>query len=1158
MKISVQLDREDEEDSPATNVKESKLQGIQERLRSQRDPYYSSKNVRRRGGEGVGGTSKGTVDGTPQEQTPSFATKLLSFGRGRGVSPNEENGSLLGNVLSVATTPLRAAWGMVASRSSPLQKSVEKEDRMVNVSREGMVEDITEIDRKEDSCIGEAVKERTPSPQAAVERPDSPKMHTPFDGVLGMLKQGPLAGGTPHRFPSPKKSTVKGIQTMPRPAIRREGIATPAFTFDSTKKNLTSLQKFRNSMNKTESTPQNTLGVQKSMVFGSKRGSMAARGSPTPSLAWTPLRATPLAQTTTSRLFTNKSRLGTQEVSRKRRADDVHGMTPSVEDGSVSLLDMQRRRRFRPSEDPGSTHRRSWRAGRTPYRHVSNYRRRIDSATEEKHEQAAVETSSSPKPTSETARRILETLESMEKSIKKSKESLTPGQARKYTETATPAPPPGTSLGGAMLPSNEPESKKQEPKLVLVSEKKPTDTVVPEQKEPAVIPEQKQPVFTFATKKPAEEEPAKVVISTGLDNQQNNKPSSTEEIVQVSKKSKRKATEDIGPGAKTSPIPQKPQTPAFGFLAPKPSLDTQDSPKVDETGQLYTFGKTKNTLKDSVSKVVQNVLPATSDQAKFLFGKDKVSKDEEETKIAEPASGGWGSDFLKKNSQAAAEVTAAVEKETSEKSSGPASTFAFGTASPAIKFGATTSEKRKEENQAALPTAGWGSDFLQKNATAAAEVTAAVEKEVNKDAAPASTGVAPSFTFGASSSPAPTASFQFGSTPTEEKKPEETKPASATGGWGSDFLQKNATAAAEVTAAVEKEVNKDAAPASTGAAPSFTFGASSSPAPTASFQFGSTPTKEKKPEETKPAVPSGGWGTGISNNSTAGDLTAQGKSDTPSFKFGSSGQMASTEPAKTGTPGFGGAFGTQTTGNSAAMAPPQGGFTFGQPSGTSGASILSSGPGSGEGQNAQFAFGASSSQSAAPIAFGSAAPATTGALGGSGGPQIGFGGVGTAGNTSFGNPTAGFGNTTGGFGNTTGGFGNTAGGFGNTTGGFETQNAGFGSSGFGSSAPAAAPFGTASSAAAFGGQPATNPFGNANAFGQPGSGQFGAPQSTGFGGGFAGPSAFPQPSAAGQMIPNQDNPFGGGMPSAGGFSLGSSGNTTSEGRRKVKVKRRAR
>ena len=51
------------------------------------------------------------------------------------MSPNEENGSLLGNVLSVATTPLRAAWGMVASRSSPIQKSVEKEDRMVKEGR---------------------------------------------------------------------------------------------------------------------------------------------------------------------------------------------------------------------------------------------------------------------------------------------------------------------------------------------------------------------------------------------------------------------------------------------------------------------------------------------------------------------------------------------------------------------------------------------------------------------------------------------------------------------------------------------------------------------------------------------------------------------------------------------------------------------------------------------------------------------------------------------------------------------------------------------------------------------------------------------------------------------------------------------------------------
>ena len=1045
MKISVHLDRDEEEDSPATTGrKDSTLQSIHERVRSQQDPYYSGKiGTSRRGAGGV----VAAVDGTRSEQTPSFATKLLSFGRMRGTSPNEENGSLLGSVLSVATTPLRAAWGMVASRSSPAQHEVvEAADGLVNGSREAIVEDVPEVVLKEDSCIGEDVKQKTPSPRGAVEvRKDvggSPKMHTPFDGVLGMLKEGPLAGGTPLRFPSPKKSTVKThAQAAPGSVLRGQ-----AFTFDSTKKNLTSLQKFRNAASKAETTPQHKVGVQKSTVFGSMRGSMAARGSATP-LAWTPLRATPLAQSTSSRLFTRKSRFDeTQEVSRKRRADDVHGMTPSVEDGSVSLLDMQRRRRFKPSEDPGSTQRRSWRAGRTPYRHVSHYKRRIDSANKEKPGETLVEPSPSSRPTSETARRILETLDSMEQSIRKSKEPLTPSDARKYTASATAPPPPGTSLGGIMLPRKEPE-------------------VAQEKKHPEVAQEKKEPVFTFASKKPTEE-PKKDTPPVEVEIIEEKSP---EEPVQASKKSKRRATDELERAPKPSSTLGKPSSGAFDFVSSTKIVQQAPvSPKEKDSEEVYVFGKAKNPLKDSVSKVVQGVLPSFDDRSTFTFGKDKISASTEPAHDTQPIiNSGWGGDSLKKN----VEVTAAVEKETNNKTDTP-TTFAFGTSSsvsPVIKFGTPTPEKKTEESQQPLANAGWGSDFLKKNAEAAAEVTAAVEKEVNKDTTP-STGAA--------------------------------------------------------------------------STPAFTFGASSTPAST--FKFGSSAVEEKKPEEPKPAATTGGWGSGFSNTTTTNDIGGKTSADAPSFNFGTASQVPSSEPVKSGTSGFGGTFGTQSMDDGAAKVDSafnatQTNLTFGQPpKATAPTGMSGSGFNSGQNGPAQFAFGASSGQQGV---FGSTAPANTGlAFGGTSGSQPTFGGFGATVNTSFDsgkNDSA----WSGGFGGNTAAFGN--------------QGAGFGSSGFGSSAQTSAPFGTSSSAGAFGAPPPVNAFGNTNAFGQPGTGQFGAPQNTGFGGAFAGPSAFPQPSAAGQMIPNQDNPFGGGVPSAGGFSLGSSG-TTSEGRRKVKVKRRAR
>ena len=102
-----------------------------------------------------------------------------------------------------------------------------------------------------------------------------------------------------------------------------------------------------------------------------------------------------------------------------------------------------------------------------------------------------------------------------------------------------------------------------------------------------------------------------------------------------------------------------------------------------------------------------------------------------------------------------------------------------------------------------------------------------------------------------------------------------------------------------------------------------------------------------------------------------------------------------------------------------------------------------------------------------------------------------------------------------------------------------------------------APFGAASATPAFSAPTQTGSFGTGSSFGfgQVGQIQFGS-QNTGLQSGFTAPSPFPQPSGPSQMIPNTDNPFGG-LP-VGGFNVGSQGNSQSEGRRKVKVKRRAR
>ena len=193
-------------------------------------------------------------------------------------------------------------------------------------------------------------------------------------------------------------------------------------------------------------------------------------GSPAP-LAWTPMRSTPGSAFRGS-------------AGAKRKAENEPQSVAVSQPGSVSILDAQRRLRQRAeSAAPASADRRSWRAGRTPYQSRSNglggaggggllARSNFGAAAGTTPARPA---SASPapdmgafdgwtpippstggsgastpgtggtagsKPTTDTARRILETLNELDQTIK--------GPSGDASPAPGPSPPPTDSLGGGL------------------------------------------------------------------------------------------------------------------------------------------------------------------------------------------------------------------------------------------------------------------------------------------------------------------------------------------------------------------------------------------------------------------------------------------------------------------------------------------------------------------------------------------------------------------------------------------------------------------------------------------------------------------------------------------------------------------------------------
>jgi L-ascorbate metabolism protein UlaG (beta-lactamase superfamily) len=847
----------------------ARLQRIKDRVASHTTPYTTNRGQRRRGMDGLA-----AVGGVPGSETEDHALLPQVL---QEVTPGT---SFASKLLSVATTPLRAAWGMVKSQmrtpsASPLGLEDDGEPAVganVSVPQSDLVlpqaggnqagtpdamHDIADTRDEETRDVGEDVDGNNGDTQ---ELRGPGKVRTPFDGVLGRLKEGPMAGGTPARHPAPTKTplSARGLpQSMQAPRS-----AQPAFTFNSTKQRLLSSvpvkQAPRSSLGHVSHQERTPVQAKRAMVFGSTRGAVA-RDAP---LAWTPLRATPLAPRSTGVVrtrFAAGSRFAPRQgvaankvggdddtmPSRKRRADDINGMTPSLDDGSVSLLDMQRRRRFKPTEDPGTVQRRSWRAGRTPYSHMARYRRRIDEEEDKTQyisRQAAgpsttPRSTSSIRPTTDTARRILDTLDSMEEKIRKSKEPLSPLEAKVYTSEAKAPPPPGASLGGSMLPtSNQPvvdaTTTVSTPTKTIATATAATNTgtitAAVATTSNATDNGDKTPLWKAAG--PPEPKPFLVVQEPASVNLSEAGSWKDSESAKKMLGSSPPSSRDGGKKKRTRVVAESVKPPLKKIEASPPKAELTTVSSYRDAGK-FQFGTKANPIKESVEKAIQGVTPSI-DRTKFVFGKDKLSTDDSDKNKPTKASGRWNDEFLKKNEAAAALVTAAVESEVKKGNGAEGTTDA----APAFTFG--TSSSQGQAKSGVSPAFSFGM---------------AVEKQRDGEER------APPFVFAASGKEKNTPVVEgalAGMGSAAEKKDEPTAAALTPGGdkpstgWGSDFLKNNAAAASEATAAAEKEMSKkDVLP------PSFAPAAPLAPPTSSGFKFGA-PAADVDASKPSPSSPS--------------------------------------------------------------------------------------------------------------------------------------------------------------------------------------------------------------------------------------------------------------------------------------------------------------
>eukprot|EP00798_Chlamydomonas_sp_ICE-L_P026417 gene26417-17516_t len=343
------------------------------------------------------------------------------------------------------------------------------------------------------------------------------------------------------------------------------------------------------------------------------------------------------------------------------------------------------------------------------------------------------------------------------------------------------------------------------------------------------------------------------------------------------------------PAAETAAAAPKPPTSAW-----RTATTPSEPPQAAEAAQkMFTFGGkgSKNEVAALVSSITASAPSAGFSVPKFSFGgstggtapaavqpvvatptressiQDQVTQaasiplpddDDEPTPAPSPAApppatGGWGSALLNQAASGLAAASTAVAKEIAEKN-----TPAHAPAAANISFGApapTTKPIEPAPTSTAPSPGGWDMSFLQKSQAASAAASDAVAKEIEDKkvagsaAAPAAPGGGWDMSFLQKSQAASQAASEAAAKEIEDKKVGgSTTPApSSGGGWGAAFLNGNQSTLASASQAVAAEIESTKAGGGSGpsvAAASPAHLGFGSPFPFAKATPGSTPTAD--------------------------------------------------------------------------------------------------------------------------------------------------------------------------------------------------------------------------------------------------------------------------------------------------------------------------
>ena len=546
------------------------------------------------------------------------------------------------------------------------------------------------------------------------------------------------------------------------------------------------------------------IGIEKQNIqlsgFGVKErhvGSIGPTPSP-PKLAWTPIRTTPASRFHSS--------TGT-----KRKADYSEGTsTPGLTSGKFAITELDAQRRTRTTSNiGGSTGRRSWRAGRTPFQAITSGRGFRKSSvkfggdsninltpvpligmTTAAESQNEIEQISKSHEVTDTAEKVLKALKDIDSTLK-------PQADKRKSVDVDHLPAPPTESLGAGLPNH----------VELAKDSHPNKAKASENEQPV---QRKRPRVTFAElvpPLPAEPSPIGKALFDGGNHEAvvEEKEQKDNDIATPTLKSKNNEIFIQQKALNKDDVAScENQTPLESMEAGK--SQNASVPK-------FSFGSKSNFkhLNERIKSIVQGAGECYEPLPSFAFGKKLADQKKMETKETEAINSTQKkppeaidlspivqhpsiiTDKANKDAEEAAKSPLPPSPEDKEEKYQHAvkdlevqkfPTEVKGVQRPvSAKIFESAANGKKE-------TLGWDSAFLQKNKIAMAEATKKVDQEIKN----ASGGASPSEQLDFGSLPASQPSFLFGASEADKKPVDSFEGASATVAAVPQFLSSSSPA----------------------------------------------------------------------------------------------------------------------------------------------------------------------------------------------------------------------------------------------------------------------------------------------------------------------------------------------------------------------------